>query len=332
MEEKALFANSFLNQPSLFNRLFSEVLEAGREVTQDPRGYIHSALRGDGVGGHRRKMLFRFGLALGFLVYAVFFGVILILWSFTAQSAEANEPLEVVHMVNPDDFKFQQVEMPKAKEKAGGGGGGGRETPTPPSKGQLPKFSLTPPIIAPRPEPQLTPPSLPVPETVQVDPRLEPKRDELALTGLPTGVPGPPSAGPGSGGGMGSGSGGGMGSGDGRGVGPGSGYNTGGGDPRLGGGSGAPATAVDSRPVLLFRPRPLYTEEARKNKIQGVVTARVLVGADGLVKNVRIVRKLPDGLTEQAIQAAYQLKFKAAIKDGRPVSFWVPIEIEFNLR
>jgi protein TonB len=106
----------------------------------------------------------------------------------------------------------------------------------------------------------------------------------------------------------------------------------GGGGPRLGGGSGAPATAVDSRPILLNSPQPRFTEEARKNKIQGVVLVRVLVGSDGAVKKVTITRGLPDGLDEQAIQAAYQMRFKPAMKSGQPVAFWVPAQIEFNLR
>jgi len=144
------------------------------------------------------------------------------------------------------------------------------------------------------------------------------------------------------GGGMGDGKGGGMGRGTGRGggmqpdigrcVGPGSGYNVGGGSPRLGGGSGAPATDVDTKPILLNHANPQYTEEARKNKIQGQVVVRVLVGVDGLVKQVKVVRGLPDGLDEQAIQAAYQLRFNPAMKDGRPVAFWQNITIEFNLR
>jgi protein TonB len=332
MQEKALFEGAFLNQPLLINRLTSEFVAGTREFTQDPKGYLITAFKGDGIGGRRRKTLLRFGLAIGIVVYAVFFGAILVLWSIHAKAkATAAEELEV-HMINPDDFKMQQIEMPKAEKKAGGGGGGGRNTPTPASKGQLPKFSLTPPLIAPRPEPTPRPPSLPVPETVQVDPRLEPKRDDLALTGLPTGVPGPPSAGPGSGGGMGDGSGGGMGPGNGRGVGPGNGYNMGGGDPRLGGGSGAPATSVDQKPILLNSPRPNYTEDARKNKIQGTVTARVLIGADGSVKQVKILRGLPDGLNEQAIQAAYQMRFRAAMKTGQPVAYWQSVEIAFSLR
>jgi TonB family protein len=107
----------------------------------------------------------------------------------------------------------------------------------------------------------------------------------------------------------------------------------GGGDPNLGGGSrNGPATSVDTRPIPLNNPQPRYTEEARKNKIQGNVVARVLVSASGQVQKVTITRGLPDGLDEQAIQAAYQLRFKPAMKNGQPVSFWIPVVIEFNLR
>jgi len=132
---------------------------------------------------------------------------------------------------------------------------------------------------------------------------------------------------------MGDGKGGGMGPGDGAGVGPGRGGNMGGGDMALGGGSrNAPATSVDQRPALLNNPSPRYTEEARKNKIQGTVVARVLIGTDGSVKQVRITRGLPDGLDEMAIQAAYQMRFRPAMKSGQPVSFWQSVQIEFNLR
>jgi|RhiMethySRZTD1v2_1073278.scaffolds.fasta_scaffold51059_4 TonB family protein len=336
MAEKVLFESSFLNEPSILARLLRILRDAARDFAADPVKFTASLFKGDGLGGRTRQDRMMLGMAVGILTFCTLFIVFVLgpqIWRllFSGSDVQAQTELEV-HMINPDDFKPQQIEMPKAEKKAGGGGGGGRNTPTPASKGQLPKFSLTPPLIAPRPEPTPRPPSLPVPETVMVDPRLEPKRDELAVTGLPTGVPGPPSAGPGSGGGMGDGKGGGMGPGDGRGVGPGSGYNMGGGDPRLGGGNGGPATNVDQKPVQLNSPQPRYTEDARKNKIQGTVTARLLIGSDGVVKRVTITRGLPDGLDEQAIQAAYQLRFKPAMKSGQPVAYQMSVLIEFNLR
>jgi hypothetical protein len=39
-----------------------------------------------------------------------------------------------------------------------------------------------------------------------------------------------------------------------------------------------------------------------------------------------------DGLTEEAITAARQTKFKPAMKDGKPVPFWAGLEISFNIR
>jgi TonB family protein len=89
---------------------------------------------------------------------------------------------------------------------------------------------------------------------------------------------------------------------------------------------------VDQRPVPLNAPQPRYTEEARRNRVEGVIIMRVLVGVDGLVKQVRIARGLPDGLDEEAVHAAYQLRFRPAMKDGKPVAFWQSISLEFKLK
>jgi TonB family protein len=92
------------------------------------------------------------------------------------------------------------------------------------------------------------------------------------------------------------------------------------------------ASAVDEKPVRLKASLPRYTEAARANKTQGTVTVRVLVGTDGDVKQVAVIRGLPDGLTEQAIEAARQTKFKPAMKDGKPVPYWVMMQMDFNIR
>ena len=91
------------------------------------------------------------------------------------------------------------------------------------------------------------------------------------------------------------------------------------------------ASNVDSKPVLLNNPLPGYTEEARRNKVQGVVVLRLLVDETGSVKNIRIVRGLPDGLNEKAIEAGHKLRFKPAMKDGKPVSYSTVVEMTFKL-
>src|SRR5262249_22893436 len=89
---------------------------------------------------------------------------------------------------------------------------------------------------------------------------------------------------------------------------------------------------VDSRPVRLSSPQPRYTEEARAKSIQGTVVLRVQVKEDGSVGAIRVVRGLPYGLSEQAIEVARNTKFKPAMKDGQPVAFWIGLEISFIIR
>ncbi|HWX40528.1 MAG TPA: energy transducer TonB [Blastocatellia bacterium] len=91
------------------------------------------------------------------------------------------------------------------------------------------------------------------------------------------------------------------------------------------------ATFVDTRPIALNNPRPNYTDAARNHGVQGRVRVRVLVGADGLVKRVTVVSGLPDGLNEEAIRAAYQIKFRPATKGGVPVAFWQAVDVDFAL-
>jgi len=132
-----------------------------------------------------------------------------------------------------------------------------------------------------------------------------------------------PSNGPGFGGGIGSGSGGGVGSGKGPGVGPGEGGGIGGGVYRVGGGVSAPR--------ILYRVEPEFSEEARKNKWQGVVLLRVIIGADGLPKNIKVQRALGMGLDEKAVEAVKQWRFKPGQRDGKPVPVVVSMEVSFRL-
>jgi TonB family protein len=89
---------------------------------------------------------------------------------------------------------------------------------------------------------------------------------------------------------------------------------------------------VDSKPVILSRSRPEYTDEARNNNVQGAVRLRILVDETGTVKSVRVIRGLPYGLTQKAIEAGYKTRFKPAMKDGKAVPYWIIIEVTFAIR
>lgn len=322
-----------VDPPSMLARLRDQVQEGARELRENPRLYVTSALRSDS-GGSRRTMLLQTGFAMAILFYAIAFATMLIFWSISPHRSQIasdtwRQTLVLTTLPHP------KVEIAADDGTAGGGGGGGRHTITLPSAGDLPLQTLAELIIVPRPQQQLTPPALPMIEKIMVDPRIQLKHDDLGRTGLPDGAGLVPSEGPGSDGGIGTGSRSGIGVGDGPGFDQGAGGNTNGGPKQIGGNSKHPASqaAVDQRPILLNQPRPLFTEEARQHKIQGVVRVRILVDAKGRVAEVVVTRGLPDGLNEQAILAAYQMRFTPAMRNGQPVSYWLSnVEVEFNLR
>jgi protein TonB len=232
-------------------------------------------------------------------------------------------PQKVVRMITllaPDISQYQP--KPPAHDQMAGGGGGGDRSALPASKGRLPKASLrqfTPPMaVVTNENARLTmEPSIIAPPDVSLP------QVNMAQYGDPLGKLGPPSNGPGSGGGIGSGKGGGVGSGDGGGFGPGSGGGVGGGTFKVGGGVTAP--------LLISKVEPEYSEEARKAKYQGTVLLYIEVNPSGQAVNVRVVRSLGLGLDEKAMDAVKKWKFKPGYKDGRPVTVQATIEVNFRL-
>lgn len=88
---------------------------------------------------------------------------------------------------------------------------------------------------------------------------------------------------------------------------------------------------VTTKAVILMKPEPSFTEEARKNNTSGVVRVRAVLGADGRVGRILVLRRLPDGLTQKAVSAARGIKFTPATKDGKPVSQIVILEDNFHI-
>jgi len=208
-------------------------------------------------------------------------------------------------------------------DRTGGGGGGGDRSPTPASKGAVPKFAkeqLAPPaVVIPNVDPQL-----PVQPNLLGPPEL--KLPQMAMNspwGDPQGVLGDPSNGPGFGGGIGSGSGGGIGSGKGGGLGPGEGGGFGGGVYSVGGNVSAP--------IPIYKPEPPYSEEARKAKYQGTVVLWIVVDTQGNVTDLRVVKPLGLGLDEKAVETVRTWKFKPAMRNNIPVPVRVGVEVSFRL-
>ncbi|HUR99905.1 MAG TPA: energy transducer TonB [Pyrinomonadaceae bacterium] len=83
--------------------------------------------------------------------------------------------------------------------------------------------------------------------------------------------------------------------------------------------------------TIIVNERPAYTENARKNKVQGHVTLKLTLLANGSVGNIEVVEGLPDGLTESAIYSARRIVFLPKRVDGKPVSVSVKLEYGFKL-
>lgn len=88
---------------------------------------------------------------------------------------------------------------------------------------------------------------------------------------------------------------------------------------------------VTQKARVLEKAEPTYTESARKFGVQGTVVLRGVFSKSGEVTNLHVVRKLPHGLTQRAIDAAHAIRFVPAMKDGQPVSMWMELQYNFNL-
>ncbi len=82
---------------------------------------------------------------------------------------------------------------------------------------------------------------------------------------------------------------------------------------------------------ITFKPRPDYTDEARRLKLEGEVLVRVLFTTSGQVRVLGVSRGLGHGLDENAVRAAEQIRFKPAARGGTPVDSTATVHIVFQL-
>lgn len=231
-------------------------------------------------------------------------------------------PEKVTQAILPDDLSEKIVWL--VQPGPGGGGGGGNKSPEPPKKAEAPgKDVITVPAVK---QPEVVP-TLDVKEEPKVEtPQLDIPAKSMAADASTT----VPSAGVIDGSAnstsTGSGTGTGAGSGTGSGLGPGSGGGTGGGVFQVGNGVVSP--------VPLISPKPAYTSEAMRAKIQGVVLLQCVVEPDGSVNRCSVQRSLDRafGLDQEAVKAAQRWRFKPGTRLGEPVAVQVGIEMSFTLR
>jgi TonB family protein len=82
---------------------------------------------------------------------------------------------------------------------------------------------------------------------------------------------------------------------------------------------------------IVYKPKPIYTDEARKLNLEGEVLLEVMFGANGELRVNRVVRGLGHGLDEAAVSAANRIKFKPAQRNGAAVDSTAIVHVIFQL-
>ena len=83
--------------------------------------------------------------------------------------------------------------------------------------------------------------------------------------------------------------------------------------------------------VVISKPPPQYTSEAKQLKVQGDVILRVTFAADGHVVVKGVVHGLGHGLDEEARRVAQEIRFRPATRNGQAVDMTTNITITFQL-
>jgi TonB family protein len=85
-------------------------------------------------------------------------------------------------------------------------------------------------------------------------------------------------------------------------------------------------------PVRIHAPDPHYPEEARHARVQGVVILQTIIDKVGNVTDVKVLKGLPSGLTEAAVEAVSSWRFKPATLEGKPVAVYYLVTVSFSVQ
>jgi protein TonB len=85
-------------------------------------------------------------------------------------------------------------------------------------------------------------------------------------------------------------------------------------------------------PKRIYAPDPHYPEEARHARVQGVVILQTIIDTAGKVTDVRVLKGLPSGLTEAAVEAVSSWRFEPATLEGKPVAVYYLVTVSFSVQ
>lgn len=91
-----------------------------------------------------------------------------------------------------------------------------------------------------------------------------------------------------------------------------------------------PAQPGTHGPIMLYQPDPEYSDQARREHIEGIVVMSLTVGTDGMVHDVVVTKSLGHGLDEMAVAAVKKWRFDPAAQDSKPIPARVTVDMNFR--
>lgn len=90
---------------------------------------------------------------------------------------------------------------------------------------------------------------------------------------------------------------------------------------------------VDKMPELITNVSPEYPIKAKRDGKEGYVWVKALISLEGSVLKAHVTKSSCStcNFDESALKAAFQNKFKPALKDGKPIAVWVTYKVQFKL-
>lgn len=86
-----------------------------------------------------------------------------------------------------------------------------------------------------------------------------------------------------------------------------------------------------TKPVRIGGRDPVYTEAARKARIEGTVIVEATIDRAGRVTEARVLRGLPLGLSESALAAVETWLFEPSTLSGEPINVRYRVLVNFSL-
>jgi protein TonB len=84
-------------------------------------------------------------------------------------------------------------------------------------------------------------------------------------------------------------------------------------------------------PIAVKRVDPIYTEIARKARMQGIVIIEAVIDRQGNVTEARVLKPLGMGLDASALHAVKLWKFRPGTLNGQPVPVYYNLTVNFRI-